>query len=975
VTDPARRRRVEELCDAALTLEGTDRAAFLADSCGDDEALRREVEALLAHAQTAEEFLAVPLGAVAAGLLTDEPRALVGRQIGGYRILSLLGSGGMGEVYCARDTRLGRDVALKILPSAFTNDPERLARFEREARVLAALNHPNIATIHGIEESPSAPSGQAAIQALVMEFVEGETLAERIARGPIPVKDALGIARQIAEALDAAHERGIIHRDLKPANVKITPGGVVKVLDFGLAKIAGSLSLHAPSITIEGTREGQILGTAAYMSPEQARGQAVDRRTDIWAFGCVLWEMLVGRPPFARDTFTDTLAAIVEQQPDWSQLPGTTPAPIRHLLAHCLEKNRQRRLRDIGDSRIEAAASDATAVTFPRPMHQARWRLIAAASTTALVVALVAGGAVLRRIPTDTRAFRSAIVPPEGVTLANSVTPNARFAVSPDGRRLAFIATEAGGVRRLYVQSLDELTAQPLAGTEDAALPFWSPDSRSIGFIAEGKLKRIDATGGPPLVLADPVGGTAGASWGRDDVILFANYDAGNPIQRVSASGGAVSPETRLDAARGETRHWFPFFLPNGRHFLYVAVGSPSASPVTPNGIYVAAIDSNERKLLAPGGSTVRYAEGFLFFLREQTLMAQRFDVERLELSGDAVPVAEGVTMGGASGAAGAFSISDSGVLAYQTGPAEAAGFAGVVTQFAWFDRSGREIGVVGDEARYGDIELAPDGRRVAVSVFDRVRRARDVFVVDAASGLRTRLTFDPADEYSAIWSPDGSRLLFNSRRKGHLDLYEKVSTGAGAETELLTDDRDKYPTDWSRDGQFVLFAVYTLTGRYELWALPLSGDRKPFLLLKMAGSSSITDQAPAQFSPDGRWIAYVSIESGRNEVYVTPFPGLGGKWQISSAGGNFPRWSNDGNEIFYLTPDNRLMAAAVNGAGAAFQVSGVRPLFDVRAGGPRSAYDVTPDGKRFLVNTTKEDAMPAPITLVVNWQAVLTDR
>jgi Tol biopolymer transport system component len=970
--------RVREVFEAALAVPATERRAYVTTACGEDGALLVAVQQLLASHDEASAFLEAPAEATFSDIgETARPTNFEGRRIGPYQIAARIGAGGMGEVYRAHDTKLRRDVAIKMLPDVFTTDPERLARFEREARMLAALNHPHIGAIYGFEEADGFP-------ALILELVEGETLSDRVARGPISIDDALLIARQIAEALEAAHEKGIIHRDLKPANIKITSAGVVKVLDFGLAKIyagegAGPDLLQAPTITA-GTREGMILGTAAYMSPEQARGQVVDKRTDIWAFGCVLYEMLNGRAVFAGNTISDTIAAILECRPDWQVLPETTPATIRRLLERCLEKDSNRRLHDIADARIElddagTGGLDQQAIGSTTSAQHASRRLvwmIAAASTTAVVAALVAGSVLyLRRAPAnDTLAYRSSILLPTGITLSTVLAPNARFALSPDGRRLAFVGAEAGGVTRLWVQSLDELSAQPLAGTEGAIVPFWSPDSRFIGFKVNTTLKRIDAAGGTPLVLGDAAGGTAGATWNRDGVILFAAFGAGNPLRRISASGGAPSPATTLDVDSGETRHAFPFFLPDGRHFLFLAVGSKTAGPNSPNGIYVAALDSNERKLIVPGGSSAMYAQGYLFFLREQTLMAQPFNVESLELTGDAVPIAERVVTGGQTGMAGGFSVSETGALAYQTGSAEVGGQV-ASTQLAWFDRNGKQIGVLGDPARSGDLELAPDGSRAAVSLFDPVQRSRDIWLFDIARGLRTRFTFEPADETTLIWSPDGSRVVFNARRNGPLDLYQKASSGAGVEEGLLTGCLDKYPMGWTPDGRFILFMVTAPKTGLDLWVLPLFGDRKPFPFLQTQ-----FNEINSRFSPDGRWIAYSSNESGRYEVYVAPFPGPGGKWQVSTAGGDWPRWRRDGKEIFYVAPapDEKLMAAVVNGGGSAFEVGAVQPLFDMRGEAPNQSrmYDVSPDGQRFLVNTLAEEAASAPITLVVNWRALL---
>jgi Tol biopolymer transport system component len=948
---------LEALFHEALARAPAERAAFLAERCAGRLDLQFEVEALLrAHERTAN-VLEVPL--------ISQTQLKAGMRVGSYEVLSELGAGSMGEVYRARDTRLGRDVAIKVLPALFLSDPERRARFDREARLLASLNHPHIAAIYGVERAGAA-------LALVLELVEGPTLTDRIAHGPLQLEQALPLAQQIAEALEAAHEKGIVHRDLKPANIKITPAGVVKVLDFGIAKVSAAdgsrpdLS-QLPSITATMPREGVILGTAAYMSPEQARGHPVDRRTDIWAFGCVLYEMLTGRRAFPGETLSDTIAAVLEREPDLRALPERTPVTVRRLLHHCLEKDPRRRLHDIADARIELELPSPVEGVPSKARERFAWSL-AAVSTMVLVVTLVVGTVLyFRRPATDTGTYRSSILPAPGVTLTTRFAPNARFALSPDGRRLVFTGVDAGGVSRLWVQTLDGGSARPLSGTDDAMAPFWSPDSRFIGFSDAEKIKRIDAAGGPPLTLTDNPLSSSGAAWSRDGVVLFATFAAGSPIRRISASGGAPSPATTLDVGNGETRHAFPFFLPDGRHFLYLAVGSKTGGPNSPSGIYVTALDSKERKLLVPGGSNAIYAQGHLFFLREQTLLAQPFDVERLELTADPVPIAEHVTIGGQTGMAGGFTASETGLLAYQTGPAEVGGQGNVSTQPVWFDRSGKRIGVLGDPAGYGDLELAPDGRRAAVSVFDPARRARHIWLFDIARALRTRFTFGSGDELASIWSPDGNRVVFNARRKGPLDLYQRASNGVGPEEELLADGLDKVPLDWSPDGRFVLFAVLAPKTGSDLWLLPLFGDRKPFPFLQTQFS-----EGPARFSPNGRWIAYGSSESGRFEVFVVPFPGPGGKWQISVAGGILPRWRRDGKELYYLAPDNKLMAAAVNGEGSAFEVGAVRSLFDTRPGGPpRFVYDVSPDGQRFLVNTLVEEAA-APITLVVNWPALL---
>jgi serine/threonine protein kinase/Tol biopolymer transport system component len=886
----------------------------------------------------------------------------VGQRLGPYEILSAIGAGGMGEVYRARDARLNRDVALKILPEIFAADPDRMARFEREARVLAALNHPHIAAIYGLEESGTT-------RALVMELLQGPTLADRIAAGPIPLDEALPIAKQIAEALEYAHDHGVIHRDLKPSNIKVSTNGSVKVLDFGLAKALQDEPITAdprdsPTLSLAATMPGVILGTAAYMSPEQAKGKPVDRRADIWAFGVVLFEMLTGKQLYSGDTVAETLASIIKEDPPLEVLPTKTPPMIRTLLRRCLEKDPRQRLRDIGEARIAIERMSDASAEPAAAQRKSRERLAWSIAAIAVAIGVLGLGAAayFQRAPQDTRAMRFFVSLPDKAGLAGSATVTSgqtgSLSVSPDGRWVAIVAGSAEGKYFLWVRSLDALTVQALAGTEGASSPFWSPDSRFLAFFAGGKLKKIEVSGGPPITLCDAPD-NRGGTWSRDGVIVFApNYPG--ILQKVSASGGVPAAATMLGA--GEIAHVRPIFLPDGRHFLYNA-NTSSANGVP---IYMASLDSNERKLLLnTDGSNVFYTQEHILFLRETTLMAQPFDSRRLVFTGEAFPVAEEIQTQPGTPPYGVFSASDNGVLAYQTGTA-AAGL-----QLVWFDRTGKQIGVLGDLGRYADLQLSPDGKRASVSIPDQLGKGRDIWLYDVARGLRTRFTFDPADEFTSVWSPDGSRVVFNSRRKGHLDLFQKASSGAGTEEVLLEDNVDKYPESWSPDGRFILYATggstASTTGS-DLFVLPLSGDRKPFPFL-----NTQFNEGQGQFSPDGRWIAYRSDESGRGEVYVAPFPGAGGKWQISTGGGIYPRWRRDGTEILYFAPDNRLMAATVNGKGGSFEVGVVKPLFGTRAPiGFRYPYDVSGDGQRFLISTLPEQATSAPITVVVNWTAGL---
>jgi Tol biopolymer transport system component len=972
-----RQRTAFRICEAALQRPTESRAAFLAEACGSDDALRREVESLLAQASAANSFIETPALDVALDE-DDAPAGLVvGQRLGTYHVVSWLGAGGMGEVYRARDTDLGRDVALKVLPSTLLGDAERLARFEREARVLAALNHPNVGAIYGL-------ANEAGVRALVLELVEGETLAEKLAHsrsGALPVTEALPIARQIADALEAAHEKGIIHRDLKPANVVITPASVVKVLDFGLAKLAtvdGALSAgnpsRSPTITASGTRSGLLLGTARYMSPEQARGHVVDKRTDIWAFGCVLYEMLTGHAAFPGATVTDTLAAIIDREPEWTALPVGLPQHIRTLLRRCLEKEPSRRLRDIGDARIEIDEAGAAPVEGgTRRAGSKVFRALVIATGALLVTTMALSAALYLRQPAiDTHVYRSTYLPPATPTAA----PGARLALSPDGRKLAFVAHAPDGGTVLWVHALDSLAAQPLAGTEDAVAPFWSPDSRFLAFVAGGRLKKIDASGGPVFTVAETAAGLG--SWNRDDVILFnenLSVRDSSPLFRVAASGGTPSPVTTFDSDASETHHSFPSFLPDGRHFLYVRGNFPAVDT------YVGSIDSNERTRLLDGWTNAKYAQGHLLYVRGTTLVAQPFDATRLRLTGQPVPLAEHLVANVPGYQVGVFSVSDTGVLAFQARASDED-----ESRLVWFDRAGHEIGVLGDRASYGNapgVRLSPDGRRAAVSVKDVLWKVRtgsgsqprqgfDIWMFDIARSLRTRFTFGP-DSLSPIWSPDGSRVVFSSNREGHFDLYQKAASGSGAEEVLLSDSVGKVPLSWSPDGRFILY--YSPPGTDgDVWALPLFGDRKPFPFIRTP-----FDEDLVQFSPDGRWVAYESNESGRGEVYVTPFPGPGGKWQVSAAGGMEPRWRHDGREIFFLAGTStetgtraakKLMAAAVRAEGSRFEVGPIQPLFDVRTPqGPGGlVYDVSPDG-RFLIDTVEEQV---PITIVVNWPALL---
>jgi len=903
-----------------------------------------------------------------------------GTRLGAYEVVSLLGAGGMGEVYRARDARLGRDVALKVLPAGLSADPERLHRFEREARAAAALNHPNILAVYDIGTLDGTPY-------IVSELLEGETLRARLTQGPtrrtdtpspggsplpeaskrvggLTIRRSIEYAVQIAHGLAAAHGRGIVHRDLKPENIFITKDGHLKILDFGLAKLAeiDTAVAYASQLatTAPDTVPGLVLGTMGYMAPEQLRGQAVDHRADVFSFGAILYEMLSRQRAFTGATAADVISATVDKDPpELCSLDRHIPSAVERLVTRCLEKNPAERFestRDLGFALESLDASDALHAAATPPTRRTRrdrlWKMAAGALLLITIGLAWPAARYVRRPVPDPRVYRSTLLLP-----ANLGGPaGSRLALSPDGRRLAFVAADKNGSNGLWVRALDSLTAHPLAGTAGAQGPFWSPDSRFLAFFADNKLKRIDASGGPAQVLCDAEGTLPSGAWSRNDVILFSATTAPSPLSRVSAGGGTSTVVTALDRSAGETGHGQPSFLPDGQHFLYGATTAARRAL----GVYVGSFDSPARIRLLEGVSDARYARGHLLFLRGTTLMAQPFDPTQLVLSGVAVPIADDVQTDTAW--QGAFAVSESGVLAYQAGS--------TTSRLIWFNRAGTQTGVVGDSANYDNVFLSPDGMHASVSVRESGNASRAIWTVDVMSGNKRRFTFEAGEQFEAPWSGDGKRRVFNSPRNGHLDLYEKLSSGAGTEKVLLADGVDKYATSWSPDGRFLMYMVFGATTGQDLWIMPVDGtdDHKPFVFLQTAAS-----EGGGQFSPDGRWVAYWSTETGPTQVFVAPFPATGAKWQVSTTGGVFPRWRRDGKELFYRSRDNKLMAASVNGQGSSFEVGTVHPLFDVQPGGPFWFYDVAPDGQHFLVNTAEERTTSAPITLIVNWPAALT--
>jgi serine/threonine protein kinase len=848
-----------------------------------------------------------------------------GTKLGPYELLAPIGAGGMGEVWKARDTRLDRIVALKISKTEFTQ------RFEREARAIAALNHPHICQLYDV--GPNY---------LVMEYVEGAEL-----RGPMPVEKAIELAGQILEALDAAHRKGIVHRDLKPANILVTKTGV-KVLDFGLAKMqaqAAAVGADAPTaVSVEGT----ISGTLFYMAPEQLAGKAdVDSRADIFAFGCVLYEMLTGKRAFEGSNAASVIAAVMERPAP--SVVEVAPASLDRVLKRCLEKDRDERWQTARDLQWELARTPAEGAETPRATKSARppWIVVGMLGLALAGLALLHFGEKPAQIPVTRLALES----PENASFTPNFNISVVPAVSPDGQRIAFSATK-DGKSQLWVRPFDSVNAQPLAGTDNASLPFWSPDGKSIGFFANGKLNRIDANGGPVLALAE-ANVAAGGSWSSQGVIVFTPNIVG-VLRKVSAAGGAVSDAGKLSP--GEVTQRWPWFLPDGKHFLFAA----GVNAVSRKTIRLGSLDSTESTKLLEADSDAIYSAGHLLFPRVDTLMAQPFDQSSLRLSGEALPVVEHVQSNQLN-ALGAFSASLSGLLAYSGGNAE--------FELGWFDRKGNRMGSLGEPAQFNRLNLSPDRSRLAVSI--TTGSNVDIWLHDAASRLPRRFTYDAATEWQAVWSPDGRTIVFNSIRRGHFDLYRKSANGSVAEEPIYIDNLEKYPTSISPNGKFLLYhAIGDPKTGFDLWILPdplgPSGAAKPYPLLQ-----SQSNETNGMFSPDGHWIAYQSDATGRTEIYVVPFPGPGSERQISTAGGTLPRWRADGREIFYVALDQKLMAAGITTKDGEIQRGEVRPLFGPLPFGNGYQYDVSADGQRILTVTPRQNASE-PLTIVQNWPAGL---
>jgi eukaryotic-like serine/threonine-protein kinase len=884
-------------------------------------------------------------------------------RIGSYEVIAPLGAGGMGEVYRARDSRLNRDVALKVLPASFAGDAERLARFAREAQVLAALNHPHIAAIYGLEEHGD-------MRALVLELVEGETLAARLSRGPIPVTEALEIAKQIAAALEAAHDQGIIHRDLKPANISLTKAGAVKVLDFGLAKLtespgaSGSLpgSSLSPTITSPAlaTHAGMMLGTAAYMSPEQARGREADRRADLWAFGCVLYEMLTGKQAFAGETVTDVIAAVVTKEPDLARLPADTPAGVRWLLTRCFQKDPRQRFSGAADAALllDPAAAPGGSVSTPAKTARPAWKLLLGGAAAAIV--LVATGVVAAnywRTPADVRPLLFEI--PVNAPIDHSI------AISPDGRRVVYTAN-TGSSLGLWVRSLDDLTPRQIPGTTGVnsfSSPFWSPDSRYIAFIAAGKLRRVEPDGGVIETVAAVDGQFGGGSWSRTGTLLIASNEHG--LRSVPAAGGTLTDVTKRTP--DELYHDCPSFLPDGKHYIYLVWGEKAET----RAIYISALDSTTRTRLMAAETCPVYVNGYIITVQDQAAFARPFDAESLAFTGDAIPLATDIATF-AGGEVPVLTASDTGVLAYRIQAGEAAN-----RRLVWADRNGKQSDPIGVPLRTGAIQLSPDGSRVAYAEGGNGGPA-DIWVYDLVRGVKTRLTTDPGVDHGPVWSSDGRRVAYDSHRHAEGPvMYERVADGSAPERQIQPPEKGvaASPRSYSLDGQHLAFVRSSTGGApWDLWVLPLSGGGKPFVY-----AASEFDESWGVVSPDGRWMAYVTNETGVTQVVVQPFPNPGaGKWQVSMTGGAYPRWRRDSRELYYVAANGDLVAVSVTPA-PSFSVGSSTVLFRTGFGftGQPGAvpYDVRADGQRFLLAVSPDDPNATPIRTVVNWPALVKGK
>jgi eukaryotic-like serine/threonine-protein kinase len=892
-----------------------------------------------------------------------------GKRLGPYEVIDLLGAGGMGEVYRARDTRLDRVVAIKILPAQLSSDPARKQRFEREARTISKLSHPHICTMHDIGH-------QEGIDYLVMECVEGDTLARRLERGPLSTDQVLKLGVQIADALDKAHGSGVVHRDLKPGNIMLTGTGA-KLLDFGLAKpvtpvsdpAAMTMSDKAAPLTDGGT----IVGTFQYMSPEQIEGKEVDGRSDIFSFGAVLYEMLTGRRAFEGKSRISVASAILEKEPlPVDKIQPAAPSALAHAIQRCLAKDPEDRWQAVRDVKLElqwiaGMSHAATAAERVSPGLSSRVMIVVALVAMFAILATLFALQHFQKAVSDTQVIRSTILPPEGGTFIFNGPIGGAF-LSPDGASVAFIA-RVGKDTQLWLRPLNSFMTRPLPGSEDVSFAFWSPDSRNLAFFAQGKLKRIAISGGPPQVLCDAES-NRGGSWSGSDVIIFARTSG--EILRIPATGGTPQRVTTLDARRQEGTHRWPHFLPDGNHFFFMAA---LLGPVHQDNVfYVGSLDGKTSKLLGPGSSPMAYADGYVVYLAGTLLMARPFDLSKLEFTGDALPVAEGVQFDPLF-SNGVFSTSENGTLLYQ------AGKGSNPHSIVLFDRTGKQLASLAESSAGSAPRFSPDGKSLAYDLITPETGRVDLWKLDIASRVRVRLSSDPLTlvAHYPVWSPDGSRIAYTGMKSNHRAIYIKSMNQISQAQERweATEDPFLATAQWTPDGRFLILSERPIsTGVLEISLLPVAGSGYPQQIISVLGANVESGQV----SPDGHWIAYRSDESGRNEIYVSPFPSPTGKLQVSVAGGVTPRWRSDGKELYYLAPDKKLMAVQLKEVNGSLQTTSVQPLWEMfhtmflTAAGVNQ-YDVTRDGTRFSVDSVLSDESSAPLNLVTNWTAELKNK
>ena len=880
-----------------------------------------------------------------------------GTKLGPYEILAPVGAGGMGEVYRAKDTRLNRIVAIKVLPSHLSANSQLKQRFEREAQAVSSLSHPHICALYDIGQE----NGTAY---LVMEFLEGETLAQRLDKGSLPTEQTLRYGIQIAEALDKAHRQGIVHRDLKPGNIIITKSGA-KLLDFGLAKYK-ELTTSSPGASVLETRdnrplteEGMVLGTVQYMAPEQLEGKEADPRTDIFALGELLYEMATGKRAFTGSSKASLISAILSSEPvPISQVQPLTPPALEHVVRKCLNKDSDDRWQSAHDVASElkwiseqTSQSRMTAVPVKRKIpERAIWITLFALS-----------------LLTAAFFYQRSTLKPAGDLLRVSVLPQSKtqaaaISISPNGKMVVFGAQAKDGSISLYLRKLDSGVVKRLPGTDGASQwgIGWSPDGRSIAFGASGKLRKMDVNEGPPVTLADAVA-CRGVTWNRDGTILYAPNFSSSPIYRISAEGGKPTPVTQFDTAHQETSHRWPFFLPDGKHFLYAVYSNDQTS----RGIYIGSLDSPDRKrILETYNFNAEYVDpGYLFYVQENNLVAKPFDPKTLKFSGEPVVISDKISFDGASYF---FSTSPSGVIAYSD-------LDLLNVQLVWVGRTGNTLNIGAEGKGYLEPYLSPDEKKMVVGILDPIQGVNDLWIYEFARKTFTRFTFDTGSKYAAVWSPDGSTIVYAARRKGTYDLYQKSATGGTEDQQLLVTNQAKFADDWSKDGRYILFENEDPKTNYDLWVLPMFGDRKPAPYLQ-----SQFNEAHARFSPDGKWVAYGSDEIGRTEIYIRAFPNAsGGKWQVSTGGGDQPMWRGDGKELYYLGADSTMMAVDIN-AGETLDVGVPKPLFKTElplgplVGSERNFETVSQDGQRFLIKVPPADLSVTPISIIFNWTRLL---